>query len=84
MGEKLILILKKGLTNQGPPLFAFLILSTETELLDDIPVSLDVLALEVIKNATTFTYELQKCTACAEVLLVVFQMLCKVSDTVGK
>ena len=67
----------------APP-FAFPGLSTETELFDDISVSLDVFGLEVIKNAATFTYELQKCTACAEVLLVGFQMLCKVSDTVGK
>ena len=59
-------------------------LSTEAELLDDISVSLDVFGLEVIKNTTTFTYELQKCTACAEVLLVCFEVLGKVSDTVGK
>lgn len=45
-------------------------LSAETKLLDNCSVSLDVFALEVIKNAATFTYELKKCAACAMVLLV--------------
>ena len=59
-------------------------LSAQTEFLDDSPVSLDVNFLEVVKNATSFTYELEKCTACAEVLLVGFKMLGEVSDTVGE
>ncbi len=35
-------------------------LSTETELPDDIPVSLDVSLLEVIKKAASLTYEAKK------------------------
>ena len=35
-------------------------LSTETELLDDISVSLDVSLLEVIKKAASLTYEAKK------------------------
>ena len=78
-----------------PPLFLFLpgrrtdrsgviLLSTETELLDDISVSLDVLLFEVIKETASLTYELEKRTAGYIVLLVLFQMLGQVSDTVGK
>ena len=54
-----------------PCLFSFLLeagnrsgfsicLSTETELLDDIPVSLDVLLFEVIKETAPLAYELEK------------------------
>lgn len=66
------------------PFFVLPLLSAETELLDNCPVSLDVFALEIIKSRTTFAYELEKCAACAVVLLVCLEVLCKVSDTVGK
>lgn len=59
-------------------------LSAETELLNDISVSLDVDFLEVIKEAASLTYELQQRTTCSVVLFVVFEVLSKVSDTVGK
>ena len=35
-------------------------LSTETELLDDLSVSLDVNLLEVVQNLTSLTYEAEK------------------------
>ena len=59
-------------------------LSTETEFLDDISVSLDIDFLEVVKNTTSLTDQLQKRKTCYMVFLVVLQMLGKVSDTVGK
>ncbi len=60
------------------------LLSTETELLDDSSVSLDVSLFEVIKETTSLTYELEKRTAGYIVFLVLLQMLSQVSDTVGK
>jgi len=59
-------------------------LSTETKLLDDASVSLDVDFLEVVKDTTPLTYELKKRTTGHVVLLVVLKVLGKVSDTVGK
>ncbi len=59
-------------------------LSTETKLLDDIPVSLDVNFLEVIQNLTALTDEAEKGTARHHVFLVLLHVLGKVSDTVGK
>ena len=59
-------------------------LSTETEFLDDISVSLDIDFLEVVKNTTSLADQLQKRKTCYMVFLVVLQMLGKVSDTVGK
>ena len=59
-------------------------LSTETELLDNASVSLDVRLLEVIQHLTSLTYEAEKGTACYNVLLVLLHVLCKVSDTVGE
>ena len=65
------------------PLVSFL-LSTETELLDDVSVSFDVRFLEVVQKLTSFTYEAEKRTACNNVLLVLLHMLCEVIDTVGE
>ena len=65
------------------PLVSFL-LSTETKLLDDIPVSLDINPLEIIQNLTTLTYKAKKATTCNHVFLIILHVLGKVSDTVGK
>ncbi len=59
-------------------------LLAEVEFLHNVTVSLDVLALEVIKKLTALTDEAEKGALCAVVLLVGLQMLGKVSDTVGK
>ena len=59
-------------------------LSTETQLLDDISVSLDILLFEIIKETASLTDELEKRTAGNIVLLVLFQVLGQMSDTVGK
>ena len=59
-------------------------LSTETELLDNASVSLNVRLLEIIQHLTSFTHETEKGTACDNVLLVLLHMLCEMIDTVGK
>lgn len=61
-----------------------MVLSTETELLDDVSVSLDVNFLEVVQQLAPFTYEAKKGTTRNDVLLVLLNMLRKVIDTVGK
>ena len=66
------------------PHYVFSYLSTETEFLDDISVSLDIDFLEIIKNTTSLTDQFQKRKTCYMVFLVVLQVLGKVSDTVGK
>ena len=66
-----------------PHLFLFR-LSTETELLDDLTVSLDVNLLEVVQELTALTDEAEKGTTRDHVLLVLLHVLGKVSDTVGK
>ena len=71
---------------QGTDPFGFLSvrLSTEAELLDDLPVSLDIDFLEVIQELTALTDQAEKGTAGDHVLLVLFHMLGKMSDTVGE
>ena len=59
-------------------------LSTETELLDDFSVSLDVDLLEVVQKLTPFTYETEKGTTGDYILLVLLHVLREVIDTVGK
>ena len=59
-------------------------LSTETELLDDIPVSLDVNLLEIIQNLTALTDEAEKTAARNDVLLVLLHVLGDLNDTVRK
>ena len=66
------------------PHYVFSYLSTETEFLDDISVSLDIDFLEIIKNTTSLTDQFQKRKTCYMVFLVILQVLGKVSDTVGK
>ena len=52
--------LKKTGSHQEP-VFSFpIVLSTETKLLNDLSVSLDVNFLEVIQNLTSLTYETEK------------------------
>lgn len=51
---------KKGISLSGYTLIPRCRLSTETELLYDSPVSLDVDFLKIVKYTTSFTYELQK------------------------
>ena len=65
-----------------PYLFLFR-LSTETELLDDLTVSLNVHGLEVVQDLTALTDEAEKGTTGDHVLLVLLHVLGKVSDTVG-
>jgi hypothetical protein len=66
-----------------PQLFP-ICLSTETELLDDVAVSLDVHLLEVVQDLAALTDEAEKGTTRDHVLLVLLHVLGKVSDTVGK
>ena len=61
-----------------------MVLSTETELLDNVSVSLDVGPLEVVQELTSLTYEAKEGTACDNVLLVLLHVLREVIDTVGK
>ncbi len=66
-----------------PQLFP-ICLSTETELLDDMAVSLNVHLLEVVQDLAALTDEAEKGTTRDNVLLVLLHVLGKVSDTVGK
>jgi hypothetical protein len=59
-------------------------LSTETQLLDDGPVSLDVHLLKVVQKLAALTDQAEKGTTGDHVLLVLLHVLGKVSDTVGK
>ena len=56
-----VFLRKKGWLHPGTiPHLSYRRLSTETELLDDISVSLDVNFLEVVQNLTSLTYEAEK------------------------
>ena len=84
--EGILHFTKKGdspVRDQSPKVFLSF-LSTETKLLDDSPVSLDVNLLEVVQKLAPFTYETEKGTTCSNVLLVLLHVLGKVSDTVGE
>ena len=59
-----------------------LLLLTEVEGLNDCAVALDINLLEVHQQLTTLTYQTQQCALGAEVVLVAFEVLCKVADTV--
>ena len=59
-------------------------LSTETELLDNASVPFDVDLFEIVEGLTSLTYQAKECTLGVVVLLVLFQMLGEVCDTVGK
>ena len=79
-------VMKKGAIRTGIPLLSYTKyrLSAESELLDDISVSLDVLLLEVVKEAASLADQLKKRKTGSIVLLVVLEVLGKMSDTVGK
>jgi hypothetical protein len=68
----------------APAVFLFECLSTETQLLDDSPVSLDVDLLEVVQKLTPLGDKTKKGTAGSDVLFVLLHVLGEVSDTVGK
>jgi hypothetical protein len=70
--------------NLCPRAFLSSSLSTETQLLDKRPVSLDVDLLKVVQKLTTLTDQAEKGTTGDHVLLVLLHVLGKVSDTVGK
>ena len=59
-------------------------LLTNTELLDDITVALDVLLFEVVEQATTLTCQRGQRTLCPEVLAVGLEVLGEVVDTEGE
>ena len=59
-------------------------LSTETKLLDNVSVSLDVDLLEVIQDLTSLTDQTEKGATRNDVFPVLLHVLGKVSDTVGK
>lgn len=70
--------------NRNWPFSFPIVLSTETKLLNDASVSLDVNFLEVVQQLTSFTYETEKRATCNHIFLVLLYVLCKVIDTVGK
>ena len=77
-----VFFIKKGMVPPGNhPSFFLSRLSTETELLDDLTVSLNVHRLEVIQDLAALTDEAEKGTTGDHVLLVLLHVLGKVSDT---
>jgi len=70
--------------NPVPSLFVFDLLFAEVESLDDCAVTLDVNLLQVLQQLATLTYEAQQRTLRSEVVLVAFEVLRKVADTVRK
>ena len=70
--------------NPAPSLFVFDLLFAEVESLDDCAVTLDVNLLQVLQQLATLTYEAQQRTLRSEVVLVAFEVLRKVADTVRK
>ena len=61
-----------------------LVLSTEAELLDNTSVPFDVDLFQIVEGLTSLTDQTEKGALGVVVLLVVFKVLGKVSDTVGK
>ena len=59
-------------------------LLTDTELLNNSTVALNVFSLEVIQQAATLTYQVGQCTLGVEVLAVLLEVLGKVVDTEGE
>ena len=58
------------------------LLLTEVQSLNDSTVTLDIYLLQVLQQLTALTDHLQHRTLSAEVVTVVFEVLCKVADTV--
>ena len=61
-----------------------LVLSTEAELLDNTSVPFDVDLFQIVEGLTSLTHQAEKGALSVVVLLVLFQMLGEVCDTVGK
>ena len=57
-------------------------LLTKVEVLNDCAVALDINLLQILQQLATLTYQTQKCALGTEVVLVAFEVLCKVADTV--
>ena len=60
------------------------LLLTQVKLLNNVPISLNVNLLEVIKETASLTNQHKKRALCSIIFLVALQVLGKVSDTVGK
>ena len=70
--------------NRNWPFSFPIVLSTETKLLNDASVSLDVNLLEVVQKLTPLTNETEKGTTGDNILLVLLHVFGEVIDTVGK
>lgn len=81
-----LFFMKKGAIRTGIPLLSYTKyrLSAESKLLHDRSVSLDVLLLEIVKEAASLSDQLKKRKTCGMVFLVVLEVLGQMSDTVGK
>ena len=60
------------------------ILLTKSELRDQCTVSLDVILLEILEQASSLTDHLQKSSSGVVILRILLQVLCKLSDSLGK
>ena len=78
------MMVEKGPVLCGTGPLVYFLLSTETKLLDDASVSLDVGPLKVVEELTSLTYEAKEGTTCCNVFLVPLHVLGKMIDTVGK
>ena len=59
-------------------------LTSDTKLLDDSSVSVDVLLLEVSKKVSSFTDHLEHTSSGVMIVLVALEVLSKVSDSLGE
>ena len=75
-------IYKKG-APEGTPLLVWGLL-TDTQLFDDSTITLDVFCLQVVEQATTFTYQHGQSALSTEVLVVLLEVLGEVVDTEGE
>jgi hypothetical protein len=65
------------------PLECFLLLS-QSETSDKASVSLDICLSQVLEKVSSLTYHLEQASSRMEVLVVLFEMLVKVIDSVSK
>lgn len=59
-------------------------LLTQTELLHDGTVALDVTVVKIVEQGTTLTYKLGQRTSGDEILVISFHMLCEVLDAISE
>src|SRR3712207_4249068 len=59
-------------------------LATNTELCDELAITLDIFLSEIVEQTTTLTYEHLETTRGSKVLLVLLEVLSKVLDTIGE